>query len=431
MKSVMPKSVRFESFAAGGGDAELFAKIEGLSAHLDSHPEPCLKALAHELLGAPAHRTAVKSPDTPPRSQVMMGSNSFLNLTMHPRVRAAAKQAVDTFGYGMGAVPVYAGITALHRELERRIAAFLRREDAMLFPCGYSGNVGVISALCGPGDVILNDAANHASIFDGCRLSGASTAIYLHRDMRHLEKQLARLPEKQRGRLIVTDGVFSMGGDLAPVDALCGLADRYNARVMVDDAHGIGVVGPTGRGTPEVFDCLERVDVLYGTLSKAPGGIGGYCAGSAELIRYLRLYARTYFFSTALPPPVVAGLIEVFDLLARDQAGRRELWENIRYFKEKLGTAGFDLGESASAIVPVVVGDEDILGQLHADLVRAGVFSNVVTYPAVRRKECRLRLNIMATHTRDDLDFAADTLVHLGRKYGILPTVEDRPQPKQ
>jgi len=334
---------------------------------------------------------------------------------------------VDEFGYGMGAVPVYAGITALHIELERRIAAFLHREDAVLFPCGYSGNVGVVSALCGPGDVILNDAANHASIFDGCHLSGAEIGVYLHRNMRHLEKRLARLPENRRGRLIVTDGVFSMGGDLAPVDAICDLADRYGARVMVDDAHGIGVVGPTGRGTPEACGCLDRVDVLYGTLSKAPGAIGGYCAGSRALVRYLRLYARTHFFSTALPPPVVAGLIEVFDLMALDQAGRRELWENIRYFKSRLGAAGFNLGESASAIVPVIVGDEGILGHLHADMVRAGVFANVVTYPAVRRRECRLRLNIMAAHTRDDLDFAADALIRLGCKYGIVPSDDDRP----
>ncbi len=193
--------------------------------------------------------------------------------------------------------------------------------------------MGVVSALCGPGDVILNDDAYHASIFDGCRLPGAGTGVYLHRNMKHLEKLLRRLPNEQRGRLIVTDGVFSMGGDLAPLDAISDLADRYGARVMADDAHGIGVVGPTGRGTPEVFDCLGRMDILYGTLSKAPGAIGGYCAGSSNLIRYLRLYARTYFFSTALPPPAVAGLLEVFDLLAADRAGRREPWKNIRYFK--------------------------------------------------------------------------------------------------
>ena len=321
---------------------------------------------------------------------------------------------------GLGAVSLYAGTCPLHRELERLIAGFYGTAEAVLFPCGYSGNVGVLSALCGRGDVIVNDAANHASIFDGCRLSGADIKVYLHRNMKHLEKILQRLPDAQAGRLIVTDGVFSMDGDLAPLDAIVDLARRYRARVMIDEAHALGVVGPTGRGTAERFGCTDRVDVIYGTLSKAPAGIGGYCAGSAALVRYLRYYARTYFFSTSIPPPVVGGLIEVFKLLKEDAAGRAQLWENVRYMRSGLQALGFDTGDTASAIIPVFVGDEEKLGRFHNDLRRRGVFTNVVTYPAVRRKECRLRVSIMNSLTRGEMDRALAIFAELGRTLGII-----------
>ena len=413
---------QFEDYIAGG-DTDIFDKIHALSQYVETHEVPSLDALGHELLDAAGPRTTVRAHDGKARQQVMMATNSFLNLSRHPRVLAAAHAACDRYGYGMGAVPLYAGITDLHTQLEKRIARFLHKEDAIIFPCGYSGNVGVISALCGPGNVIINDAANHASIFDGCRVSGADIKIYLHGNMDHLKRTLARLPESQGGRLIVTDGVFSMDGDLAPLDRICELAGQYGARVMIDDAHGIGVVGPTGRGTPEVFNCFDQVDVLYGTLSKAPAGIGGYAAGSTELIRYLRYYARTYFFSTSIPAPIIAGLIEIFDLFEQDQAGRGRLWENIVYFRTRLAELGFDVGNSASPIIPVMVRDEDRLAALHAELVCQGVFTNIVTFPAVRRKECRLRLNMMADHTREDLDYVLGVFEKLGPQYGLIERV--------
>ena len=266
----------------------------------------------------------------------------------------------------------------------------------------------------------MNDAANHASIFDGCRLSGADIKVYLHRNMKHLEKILRRIPDAQAGRLIVTDGVFSMDGDLAPLDAIVDLARRYRARVMIDEAHALGVVGPTGRGTPEKFNCMDRIDILYGTLSKAPAGIGGYCAGSAALVRYLRYYARTYFFSTSIPPPVVGGLIEVFKLMKEDAAGRERLWENVRYMLAGLKALGFETGDTESAIIPVFVGDEGKLGRFHNALRRRGVFTNVVTYPAVRRKECRLRVSIMNSLMRDEMDRALAVFSELGRAHGII-----------
>lgn len=410
---------QFEDYLPGG-DGDLFEKVHAVSHYIATHEIPYLDALGHELLEAAGPRTTVRARDGQTRRLVMMASNNFLDLARHPRVVAAARAACERYGYGMGAVPLYAGTTDLHRELERRIARFLRREDALLFPCGYSGNVGVVAALCGPGNVIINDAANHASIFDGCRVSGADIKLYLHGRVDHLERTLRRLPAGQRGRLIVTDGVFSMDGDLAPLREICDLAGKHGARVMVDDAHGIGVVGPTGRGTPEACDCLDRVDILYGTLSKAPAGIGGYVAGSAELIRYLRYYARTYFFSSSLPAPVVAGLIEVFDMFERDAAGRLKLWENIDYLRGGLAALGLDIGNCQSAIVPVMVRDEERLGRLHAELVERGVFTNVVTYPAVRRKECRLRLNVMSTHTREDLDHVIEVFRSVGLQYGLM-----------
>lgn len=416
----VPGAPRFEDYAPSGGGDDLFAKVHSLADALAVGLPACAEGLGLELRGPTAHETVIAERDGETHPVVMLGSNSYLSLTTHPRVVEAAKAACDRYGYGMGAVPLYAGTTDLHRQLEESIASFYAVEDAMLIPCGYSANVGVLAALCGPGDVIVNDVYNHASIFDGTRLSGAEARVYLHRDMRHLEKVLRSLPETQRGRLIVTDGVFSMDGDLAPFDELCELARRYGARVMVDEAHAVGIVGPTGRGTAEHFGLAGEIDVTIGTLSKAPGAVGGYCAGSRELIQYLRYYTRTYFFSTALPPPVVAGLIEVFRLLSADEAGRDRLWENVRYLRGGLDALGFDTGQTQSAVIPVMVRDEGKLGRLNNDLRRRGVFTNVVTFPAVRRKQCRLRLCVMNSLTRREMDYVLATMGEVGRAHGLI-----------
>jgi len=414
------ESKRFEDFVSTDGKTDIFRKVHALDAFLCANTPDYMTGLGLQIMGPVAHRVDVREHDGEIHEVIMMGSNSYLSLTTHPRVVAACKAACDRYGYGMGAVSLYAGTSRLHRELEQVIADFYQTEDAILFPCGYSGNVGVLSALCRPGDVILNDSANHASIFDGCVLSGAAIKVYLHRNMQHLEKILKGLPASQQGRLIVTDGVFSMHGDLAPLDRIVELAERYRCRVMVDEAHGVGVVGPTGRGTPEKFGCTDRIDVIYGTLSKAPGAIGGYCAGSAALIRYLRYYARTYFFSTSMPAPVVAGLIEVFKLMAEDAAGRANLWANVRYMRAGLQALGFQTGETESAIIPVIVGDEEKLGRFHCELRRGGVFTSIVTYPAVRRKECRLRVSIMSDLTREDMDRALAVFAEVGRSQAVI-----------
>jgi glycine C-acetyltransferase len=410
----------FEDFVAVGGQADVFEKVHAMQEYLEAFPQPYLEGLGLEMLGAARHRTAIREPDGQDHEVIMLGSNSYLGLTTHPRVVAASRAACKKYGYGMAAVSVYAGTTDLHRELERRIADFYGAEDAILFPTGYSANVGVISALCGQGDAVVNDAFNHASIFDGSRLSGADMKVYVHRNTHHLEKTLKRLPGSQKGRLIATDGVFSMDGDVAYLDEIVGLARRYGARVLVDDAHALGVIGQTGRGTAEMRGCAGQVDVTVGTLSKTPGAIGGYCVGGAALVRYLRYYARTYFFSTSLPAPVVAGLIEVFKMLERDAAGRDKLWRNIRYMLGGLKELGFDTGQTESAIIPVMVRDEKKLGEFQNALRREGVFVNLVTYPAVRRKECRLRLSIMNSLTREEMDTALRALGKIGKALGVV-----------
>jgi len=245
--------------------------------------------------------------------------------------------------------------------------------------------------------------------------------VFLHRNMKHLERVLKSLPKEQEGRLILTDGVFSMDGDAAYLDQIVDLAQQYNARVMVDEAHAVGVIGATGRGTAELRGCMGKVDVTIGTLSKAPGAVGGYCVGSSSLVSYLRYYARTYFFSTSLPAPVVAGLIEVFKLFEHDAAGRAGLWQKTDLMREGLQKLGFDTGKTESPIIPVIVGDEQLLAEFHNELRRRGVFTSIVTYPAVRRKECRLRVSMMSSLTEEDIKRALTVFEGLGRELGIIP----------
>jgi glycine C-acetyltransferase len=410
----------FEDFLPDGGEQDLFAKLGRLDRFLHSDAHDGVNGLGVMSLSGANPVSLLRGYGGDPHPVLMLGSNSYLNLTTHPDVVSAARAALEKYGYGAGAVSLYAGTTDLHRALEEAIARFYRTEAAILFPSGYGANVGVISALCGPGDVIINDAANHASIMDGSLLSRADLKIYPHNNMAGLERVLQRLPAKQAGRLIITDGVFSMHGDLAPLDRITALARQYGARVMVDDAHGIGIVGPTGRGTAEACGVLPAIDVHVAMLSKAPGGLGGFAAGSHALVQYLRLYARTYFFSTALPAPVCAGLLEVFKLLEADRAGRAQLLARVAQLKALLVAAGFRLGASASGIVPLLVGEEERLYRMHRRLFEKGVYANTVTYPAVRRRECRLRFCVMATLTEAEIAQAAAIITEVGREVGLL-----------
>lgn len=413
-------NLKFENFVDTLENEDLFDKTNRLAEVLSSGIMTGNEALGMVTMDKVKPELDIREKDGNIRHVIMLGSNSYLNLSTHPQVMEGARKALEEFGYGMGAVSNYAGITDIHKELEKRIAKFYGTEDAIVFPSGYGANVGIVSALCGKNDVIINDAANHASIFDGCVLSGAEIKVYPHRDMKGLERILSRIPAEKTGRLIITDGVFSMDGDMAPLDEIVKLAEKYNARVMVDDAHGVGIVGPTGRGTAEYFNVMDKIDLHVGMLSKGPGGLGGYCAASKKVIQYLRLYARSYFFSTALPASVAGGLNEVFKLLETDNAGRTKLWENTEYLKSKLLEKGFDIGHSQSAVVPVMVYSEPILFEMYDKLRKRGVYVNIVTYPAVRRKECRLRLCTMKELSFEQIDKAVEIIAELGREYGLI-----------
>lgn len=413
-------NLKFENFVDTLEGEDLFDKTERLNEILISGIKTGNEALGMVTMDKVKPELNIREKDGSIHHVIMLGSNSYLNLSTHPQVMNGAKKAMEEFGYGMGAVSNYAGITDLHKELEARIAKFYGAEDAIVFPSGYGANVGIVSALCGKNDVIINDAANHASIFDGNVLSGAEIKIYPHRDMKGLERILSRIPADKTGRLIITDGVFSMDGDMAPLDKIVELAQKYNCRIMVDDAHGVGVVGSTGRGTAEHFDVMDKIDLHVGMLSKGPGGLGGYCAANKEVIQYLRLYARSYFFSTALPASIAGGLNEVFKLLESDNAGREKLWKNTEYLKSKLLEKGFDIGHSQSAIVPVMIYSESILFDIYEQLRQRGVYVNIVTYPAVRRKECRLRLCTMKDLTFEQIDRAVEIIANLGKEYGLI-----------
>ncbi len=414
------RNIKFENFVHTLENEDLFAKTKRVDDVLKSGILTGNEALGMVSLNKLSAKVKLREKNGHKHDVIMLGSNSYLNIQNHPKVLKASKEALERFGMGMGAVSNYAGISDLHRTLEEKIAKFYNAEDAIVFPSGYGTNVGVISALCNNEDIIINDSANHASIFDGCQLSGAQIKIYPHRNMKYLEKILSKIPNNITGRLIITDGVFSMDGDIAPLDEIVELAQKYNCKIMVDDAHGVGIVGKTGRGSSEFYNVQNKIDLNVGMLSKAPGGLGGYCAAKKEIIQYLRLYARTYFFSTAMSAPIAGGLIEVFNLFEKDEAGRKELMQKTAYLKEKLSKAGFNTGNSQSAIIPVMIYDEGKLFKLYQELRAQGVYVNIVTYPAVRRKECRLRLCVMKDLSYQDLDCASEIIIKKGKEYNII-----------
>ena len=413
-------NIKFENFIDTLEGEDLFGKCERVDEVLQSGVMTGNEGLGMVTMNKVQPDSKIKEKDGTVHDVIMLGSNSYLNLSTHPQVMQGAREALEKFGYGMGAVSNYAGITEIHKELEARIAKFHGTEDCIVFPSGYGANIGIVSALCGKNDVIINDAANHASIFDGNVLSGAEIKVFPHRDMKGLERILSRLPEEKTGRLIITDGVFSMDGDMAYLDKIVELAEKYHCRIMVDDAHGVGIVGPTGRGTAEHYGVMDKIDLHVSMLSKGQGGLGGYCAASRQVVQYLRLYARSYFFSTAMPASVAGGLNEVYKLLETDTAGRTELWEKTNYLKQKLVDAGFDIGHSQSAIVPVMIYNEQILFEMYEKLRQRGVYVNIVTYPAVRRKECRLRLCTMKNLTFEQIDKAVKIITELGKEYKII-----------
>jgi glycine C-acetyltransferase len=351
---------------------------------------------------------------------VIMCANNYLGLSSHPEVMQAAKNALDTHGYGMSSVRFICGTQDIHKELERKIAEFYGTEDTILYAAAFDANGGVFEPLFSDEDAIISDELNHASIIDGVRLCKAQRYRYKHSDMGDLEAQLIKAQD-QRFRIIVTDGVFSMDGDIAKMDEICALADKYDALVMTDECHSAGFIGKTGRGVPEYHGVMDRVDIITGTLGKALGGaMGGYTTGKKEVIEMLRQRSRPYLFSNSLAPAIVGASIKVFDLLSSTTELRDRLEENTKYFKERIIAAGFDIKPGDSPIVPIMLYDAS-LSQKFADLLlKEGVYAIGFFYPVVAKGQARIRTQISAAHTMADLDKAINAFVKVGKELGVI-----------
>lgn len=353
------------------------------------------------------------------RQVVNLSSNNYLGLTTHPRLREYALEATRTFGVGSGSVRSIAGTMAIHVELERRLAGFKHTEAVVVFQSGFAANAGTVAALLNKDDVVVSDELNHASIVDGSRLSRAAIKVFPHKDVDAARKVLEGLPAGQR-KLLITDGVFSMDGDLGALPDLCGLAEEFGCIMMVDDAHASGVFGRNGRGTIDHFGLHGRVDIQVGTLSKAIGVLGGYVAGSRALIDFLYHRARPFLFSTSHPPGVAAACIGALDVLEGEPQIIERLWENTRFFKAGLAGLGFKTGLSESPITPVIVGDGALAMKLSDRLFAEGVFAQGIAFPTVPRDKARVRTIVTATHSRTELQFGLDVFAKVGRELGII-----------
>lgn len=366
------------------------------------------------------HLTPVESDEGPyitinGKKLLLLCSNDYLGLAGHPALCEAASAAMERYGFGSGASRLVSGSGTQHQALEQRIAQFKGTEAALLFNSGYAANTGIIPSVAGAGDVILSDSLNHASIIDGCRLSKAELLVYRHRDMGHVESLLKkRVPARRK--LIVTDGVFSMDGDVAPLPELVSLAEKYNAILMVDDAHATGVLGKTGRGTTEHFGLTGRVHIQMGTLGKALGSFGAYAAGSKDLIDYLVNRSRSFIFSTALPPMICAASIAALDMVDREPERRENLRKNKEQFVKGLLSLGIAVAASETPIVPIMIGDPEKALTVGKMLQEYGIYAAAIRPPTVPDGGARIRTTLMATHTADDMDYALDIFDRLKRE---------------
>src|SRR3989454_3349266 len=356
---------------------------------------------------------------------INLASNNYLGLTTHKALRKAAIEAVRKYGAGPGAVRTIAGTMRLHMELEEKIARFKKVEACVVFQSGFTANAGTVSAILGKEDFIISDELNHASIIDGARLSRAKILVYRHKDVAHAEEQVASVKDQPGRKLIITDGVFSMDGDIGPLPGLCDIADKYGAIMMIDDAHSSGVLGRNGRGTVDHFNVHGRVDIQVGTLSKAIGALGGYVCGSRDLIDFLYHRARPFLFSTSHPPSVAATCIAAFDVLENEPELMEQLWANTRFWKKELGLLGFNIGgqttpASETPITPIIIGDGRLTMEFSRELFKEGVLATGIAFPTVPEGKARVRTIMTATHTKDELTRALEVLGRVGKRMGIL-----------
>lgn len=351
---------------------------------------------------------------------INLSSNNYLGFANHPRLKVAAKHAIDVYGVGAGAVRTIVGNMEIHEELDRAIAKFKHEEAALVFQSGFACNAGVIQAITGEKDLIISDEWNHASIIDGVRLSKASRAVYRHNDMDDLERILKEKRAQFEEVLIITDGVFSMDGDIANLPEIVRLAKTYRCQTYVDDAHGSGVLGTSGRGTVDHFHLHGQVDYVIGTLSKAIGAVGGYVCCSKEARDYLLHLGRPLLFSTALMPSAAAAIIEAIKMLEESDEYTKRLWDNAKYFKQALVKAGFDIGHSETPITPIIVGDEAKTMQFSRELLKRGVFVSGIVFPTVPKGKGRIRCMVSALHTQDLLSKAVDVLTKIAKELAII-----------
>jgi len=367
------------------------------------------------LEGASAPKSVVDGKDV-----LMLCSNNYLNLSNHPKLKEAAIKATKKYGAGSGSVRPIAGTMDIHMELEEKIAKFKKTEASLFYQSGFVTNSGLIPQLVDKGDVIISDELNHGSIIDGVRLTKTDRMVYKHRDMESLEQALKETENKYRRTLVVTDGVFSMDGDIAPMDEIVKLAEEYNAMSYVDDAHGDGVLGEKGRGISSHFNIEGKVDVEMGTFSKAFGVVGGYAAGSNDLRNFALNKSRTWLLSGSHPPGVVAACIASLDVLETEPQWVEKLWENTKYFKKEMQSLGFDTGISETPIIPVIVGPSSTAKTLSSRLYEEGVFALPIVFPMVARDKARIRTMMNAGLTKDDLDFALNKFEKVGKELKII-----------
>ncbi len=380
--------------------------------------------LRRTILGPSSHRCLVKCHDGKIRNMIMLGGNSYFEMNNHPEVKKAAVEAVSKYGTGSGSAPLLAGTLEVHRELERKLAEFKSCEAAMIFPSGFQTNYTLINGLLRSQDAVINDILNHASIIEGCKgvqaKFGTYVDFYAHNNVKSLRRKLEIAKNKcTGGQLVICDGVFSMDGDIAPLPEICALAREYGAKVAVDEAHATGILGATGRGTCEHFSMEGQVDLVVGTFSKTFGVVGGFIAGKQEVIDYLRVYGPGYMFSTAMSPVDAAAVLKSLDLLEQDSTYRRQLWENTYYLHKELLGLGFDINGTETPIIPVKI-PNDKAWAITYDLQKRNIFVNPVLYPAVSKNRARLRISLMSTLTREELDQSLYALESVGKKFGVI-----------
>jgi len=391
------------------------SKLDWLTQEIDGLKEQGLYNRIRTIGSAQGARITVDGKDV-----LNFCSNNYLGLANHPKLVQAAKESTEKYGVGPAAVRSIAGTTDLHVQLEQRLAKFKGAEDVITFQSGFTANLGTISALVAKEDVIFSDRLNHASIIDGCRLSGAKIVAYEHNDPGSLEDMIKEHASNFRRSLIVTDGVFSMDGDIAPLPALYEVAKKYDILFMVDDAHGEGVLGKGGRGIVDHFDMHGKVDIEVGTMSKAFGVVGGIVAGNKVIIEWLRQRGRPFLFSSAVTAPDAAACLAAVDLLEESTELVDKLWDNAKYFKAEMKKLGFDTGVSETPITPVMLGEAPLAQQFSRELFEEGVFAMAIGFPTVAKGKARIRVMISASHDRDDLGQGLDAFAKVGRKLGVI-----------